>query len=344
MRVLMTGYDGYVGAVMVPILSSAGHEVIGLDNQYFDGCDFGDYSPGIKTIRADIRDLTPDQLEGMDAVVHLAAISNDPLGNLNPQSTYDINHKASMTLAELARAAGVKRFVYSSSCSVYGAASPDDVLDETASFSPVTPYAKSKVMVETDLKALGDESFCPVFMRNATVYGVSPRLRGDLVVNNLAGWALTTGKVFMKSDGTPWRPLLHVEDMSKAFLAALEAPREAVFNQAFNIGHEGENYRIRDVAEIVQKQVEGSVVEYDEGAGPDPRCYRVNFDKLARVLPDLELTWNVEKGVAQLLDAYRQMDLKQSDLEGGKYLRIKTISQHIDAGRLSEDLRWQRSS
>lgn len=344
MRVLMTGHDGYVGAVMVPILTRAGHEVVGLDNQYFEGCDFGDYKPGIKVIKSDIRDLRPEHLNGFDAVVHLAAVSNDPLGNLNPESTYDINHRASMKLAELAKAAGVKRYLYSSSCSVYGAASPEDVLNESASFSPVTPYAKSKVMVERDLTALGDESFCPVFMRNATVYGVSPRLRGDLVVNNLAGWALTTGRVFMKSDGSPWRPLLHVEDMSRAFLGALEAPRDAVFNQAFNVGRQGENYRIKQVAEIVQAQVPGSVVEFSADAGPDPRCYRVDFSKIEKTFPKLGLSWNVEKGVAELLAAYKKLELTKDDLEGGKYLRIKTISQHIDAGRLGDDLRWTQSS
>src|SRR4051812_5551465 len=224
MRILMTGHDGYVGAVMAPLLQAAGHEVVGLDNHYFEGCDFGEYAPRLRVIRCDIRDLTVAHLDGFDAVAHLAAVSNDPIGNLNPESTYDINYRASMRLAELAKAAGVRRFVYSSSCSVYGAASPLDVLDESASFSPVTPYAKSKVLVERELGALADSSFSPVFMRNATVYGVSPRLRVDLVVNNLAGWALSTGRVLMKSDGTPWRPLLHVLDMSRAFLAAFEAP------------------------------------------------------------------------------------------------------------------------
>jgi nucleoside-diphosphate-sugar epimerase len=325
-------------------LTRAGHEVVGLDNQYFDGCDFGDYKPGIKVIKSDIRDLRREHLNGFDAVVHLAAVSNDPLGNLNPESTYDINHRASMKLAELAKAAGVKRYLYSSSCSVYGAASPEDVLNESASFSPVTPYAKSKVMVERDLTALGDQSFCPVFMRNATVYGVSPRLRGDLVVNNLAGWALTTGRVFMKSDGSPWRPLLHVEDMSRAFLAALEAPREAVFNQAFNVGRQGENYRIKQVAEIVQSQVPGSVVEFSADAGPDPRCYRVDFSKIEKTFPKLGLSWDVDKGVAELLAAYKKLKLTKDDLEGGKYLRIKTIAQHIDAGRLGDDLRWTASA
>jgi nucleoside-diphosphate-sugar epimerase len=340
MRILMTGHDGYVGAVMAPLLQAAGHEVVGLDNHYFDGCNFGDYAPNLRVIRCDIRDLSPAHLHGFGGVVHLAAVSNDPLGNLNPESTYEINHRASMRLAELAKAAGVDRFVYSSSCSVYGAASPEDVLDESASFSPVTPYAKSKVMVERDLGALADASFCPVFMRNATVYGVSPRLRGDLVVNNLAGWALTTGRVLMKSDGTPWRPLLHVMDMSRAFLAALEAPRDAVFNQAFNVGRPGENYRIQQVAEIVQSLVPGSRVEFSQDAGPDPRCYRVNFDKIGKALPQLKMTWNVEQGVAELLTAYKRLELTQQDLEGGKYLRIKTISQHIAAGRLGDDLRW----
>jgi nucleoside-diphosphate-sugar epimerase len=329
---------------MAPILQAAGHEVVGYDNEYFEGCDFGAYKPAMKVIRADIRDLTPAHLKGFDGVVHLAAVSNDPLGNLNPESTYDINHRASMKLAELAKAAGVDRFIYSSSCSVYGAASPDDVLDESASFSPVTPYAKSKVMVERDLGALADANFCPVFMRNATVYGVSPRLRGDLVVNNLTGWALTTGKVFMKSDGSPWRPLLHVIDMSNAFLAALQAPRAAVYNQAFNVGHPGENYRIKQVADIVQSQVPGSKIEFSQDAGPDPRCYRVTFDKIVKALPDLKMTWNVERGVTELIDAYRKMKLTKDDLEGGKYLRIKTIAQHIDAGRLGDDLRWTAGS
>jgi nucleoside-diphosphate-sugar epimerase len=340
MRILMTGHDGYVGAVMAPLLQAAGHEVVGLDNHYFEGCDFGDYAPQLRVIRCDIRDLTVAHLGGFDAVAHLAAVSNDPIGNLNPESTYDINYRASMRLAELAKAAGVRRFVYSSSCSVYGAASPEDVLDESARFSPVTPYAKSKVLVERELGALADSRFSPVFMRNATVYGVSPRLRSDLVVNNLVGWALTTSRVLMKSDGTPWRPLLHVLDMSRAFLAALEAPAEAVHNQAFNVGRVGENYRIQQVAEIVQAQVPGSKIEYFGGAGPDPRCYRVSFEKIARALPQLNMTWNVAQGVSELLDAYRQIGLTKRDLEGSKYVRLETISEHIRAGRLGQDLRW----
>jgi len=340
MRILMTGYDGYVGAVMAPLLQAAGHELVGLDNHYFEGCDFGVYAPRLPVIRCDLRDLTPAHLDGFDGVAHLAAVSNDPLGNLNPESTYAINHRASLRLAELAKAAGAQRFIYSSSCSVYGAASPDDVLDESAAFNPVTPYAQSKVMVERDLAALADARFCPVYMRNATVYGASPRLRGDLVVNNLAGWAFTTGRVLLKSDGTPWRPLLHVADMARAFLAVLEAPSERVHNQAFNVGRPGENYRILQVAELVRDQVPGSTLEFARGAGPDPRCYRVSFDKLARALPELRMTWDVEQGVAELLAAYRQLQLTERDLEGGRYLRIQTISQHIAARRLGDDLRW----
>jgi nucleoside-diphosphate-sugar epimerase len=227
---------------------------------------------------------------------------------------------------------------------VYGAAGPDDLLDEEASFNPVTPYARSKVLVERDLRALADDSFCPVFMRNATVYGVSPRLRGDLVVNNLAGWAVTTGRVLLKSDGTPWRPLLHVEDMARAFIAVLEAPRAHVHNQAFNVGRVGENYRIREVAELVQARVPGSRIEVSADAGPDPRCYRVDFGKLARVLPELEMSWDVSRGVDELVSAYRAQGLSREDLEGGKYLRIQTLSQLLAAGRLQGDLRWATQS
>lgn len=340
MRVLLTGHEGYIGPVMISVLQEAGHEVVGLDTCYFEECSFGDYKSPVPTVRRDIRDLEPADVDGFEAVVHLAAISNDPLGNLNPQCTYDINHKASVRLAELAKAAGVRRYLYSSSCSVYGAASPDDVLDETAGFRPVTPYAESKVKVEHDLQRLASETFSPTYMRNATVYGVSPRLRGDLVVNNLVGWALTTGRVYIKSDGTPWRPLVHVEDVCKAFLAVLEAPTETVHNEAFNVGRNGENYRIRDVADIVHRAVPGSVVEYAEGAGPDPRCYRASFDKIAHVLPAFQPQWSVPRGVDQLVAAYREIGLTEQDLEGDRYLRIKRISRLLKEGRLDSDLRW----
>ena len=342
MRVLLTGHDGYIGAVMTPLLIEAGHEVVGLDSGLFDGCDFGPYASGVKLLRRELRDVEAKELAGFDAVIHLAAISNDPLGNLNPDCTYDINHRASVRLAEEARRAGVPRYLYSSSCSVYGAASPDEVLDESASFSPVTPYGKSKVLVEEDVAKLADRSFSPTFMRNATVYGISPRLRGDLVVNNLVGWAHTTGRVLIKSDGTPWRPLVHVEDVCRAFLAVLAAPRERVHNEAFNVGRNGENYRISDVADLVKQALPGSVIEYAEGAGPDPRCYRVDFSKIAQALPDFRPTWSVAAGVVELRDAFRSIGLTQADLEGDRYLRIRHIGRLQSEGRLDASLRWVR--
>jgi nucleoside-diphosphate-sugar epimerase len=340
MKILLTGHDGYIGAVMVPTLREAGHEVVGLDSGLFEGCDFGSVEAPVDVLRKDVRDVVAGDVRGFDAVVHLAAISNDPLGNLNPGCTYDINHKASVALAELAKQAGVTRYVYSSSCSVYGAASPDDVLDESAGFSPVTPYAESKVLVEADVQGLASDEFSPTYMRNATVYGVSPRLRGDLVVNNLVGWAFTTGKVHLKSDGSPWRPLVHVEDVCQAFLRVLEAPRETIHNEAFNVGRQGENYRIREVADLVQETVEGSKITYEEGAGPDPRCYRVDFSKIQQALPDFEPTWNVARGASQLLAAYREIGLTQEDLEGDRYLRIKHIMRLLEESRLDSDLRW----
>ena len=340
MRVLLTGHDGYIGAVMAPRLQTAGHEVLGLDSHLFRGCDFGEFAPRLRVIDRDIRDVEARDLEGFDAVIHLAAISNDPLGNLNPDCTYSINHRASVRLANAAKEAGVERFLYSSSCSVYGAASQDDVLDENAQFSPVTAYAESKVLVEADLRKLADSDFSPTYLRNATVYGVSPKLRGDLVVNNLVGWALTTGLVYLKSDGSPWRPLVHVEDVCAAFIAVLEAPRDAVHDQAFNVGRQGENYRIRDVARIVAEAIPGSRIEFAEGAGPDPRCYRVDFSRIAAALPGFRPSWTVPQGVVQLRDAFRAVGLTREDLEGDRFVRIQRILQLLEAKRLDSDLRW----
>ncbi len=343
MRILLTGHAGYIGAVMTQYLQERGDEVVGLDSDFFEGCDFGHYASNVRSLKKDVRDVERRDLIGFDAVIHLAAISNDPLGDLNPDCTYDINHRASVHLAQLARDAGVSRYVYSSSCSVYGAANPEDVLDETAGFSPVTPYAKSKVMVEDDVRTLARDDFSPVYMRNATVYGVSPRLRGDLVVNNLVGWALTTGRVHLKSDGTPWRPLVHVEDLCRAFGAVLDAPREAIHNQAFNVGRENENYRISQVAEIVAKAVEGSTLSFEQGAGPDPRCYRVDFRKIGRVLPHFKPGWTVARGVDQLVGAYRAIGLRQDDLEGDRYLRIKRVGRLLREGTLDSSLRWTKA-
>jgi len=343
MRVLITGHAGYIGTVLAPFFSSAGIDVVGLDTDLFEQCTFGHPPREFPALRKDLRDVDPRDLEGFDAVVHLAGLSNDPLGNLNPELTYDINCKASVRLARAAKESGVSRFIFSSSCSTYGAAG-DKILDEDAEFNPVTPYGHSKVLVERKVSQLADSGFSPTFLRNATAYGVSPRLRFDLVLNNLVAWAFTTGRVFIKSDGTPWRPIVHIEDISRAFLAALQAPRDVVHNRAFNVGRTEENYQIRDLAEIVRRTVPGCAIEYAAEAGPDKRCYRADFGRITRELPSFQPQWDARRGARELFEAYRRIGLRVEDFEGPRYKRIDHIQQLLAGGRLDASLRWQSPS
>jgi len=339
MRLLVTGHNGYIGTVMVPIFLGAGHEVLGLDSDLFTQCTFGAAARSIPAVTKDIRDVEPSDLRGFDAIIHLAALANDPLGDLNPSVTYDINHLASVRLAALAKEVGVPRFVFSSSCSNYGAAG-ESMKTEDSDLAPGTPYAISKVRVERDVARLADTTFSPVFLRNATAYGVSPRLRFDLVLNNLVAWAFATGRVYIKSDGTPWRPIVHVEDISHAVLAVLESPRELIHNQAFNVGRTEENYRVRDLAEIVKETVPGCRVEYAPNASPDKRSYRVDFGKFARAFPSFRPRWNAWWGARELYAAYQKTGLKLEEFEGPKYKRIDHLKHLLQTGCLDATLRW----
>jgi nucleoside-diphosphate-sugar epimerase len=339
MKVLVTGHKGYIGAVAVPMLRARRHEVVGLDTNLFAAGDFAAAPLEIPEVPKDLRDIEKEDLAGFDGVIHFAALSNDPLGDLDPDLTYDINHRATVRLAEAAKAAGVPRFVFSSSCSLYGAAG-DDFLDESAAFNPVTPYGESKVFAERDIAPLADDNFSPVFMRNATAYGVSPRLRLDIVLNDLVASALTTGQVYIKSDGTPWRPIVHIRDIIGAAIAALEAPRDVVHNQVFNVGQTSENYRIRELAEIVKETVPNCSVEFAPGGGPDKRCYRVNCDKIRRVLPAFQPQWTARQGAQELYQAYRAAGLRAEDMQAGRYVRIRLIQRLLKSGQLDRSLRW----
>ncbi len=343
MRVLVTGHKGYIGSIMVPMLQAKGYDVIGLDSDLFDGCVFGDESicnvvPSIPYLKKDIRDVEVSDLEGIDFVVHLCALSNDPLGNFNPDITYEINYEGSLKLAQLAKKAGVQRLVFSSSCSVYGA-SENGAVNETSKLNPVTPYGLSKIRAEKAISALADSQFSPVFMRSATAYGVSPMLRFDLVLNNLVAWAYTSKIILLKSAGTAWRPIVHIEDISRAFIAALNAPREIVHNQVFNVGRTEENYIVREIAEIVRETVPNSQIEYAKDAEPDARSYRVDFSKIASALPDFKPEWTARMGAKQLYEAYVKAGIVLEDFEGPRYRRITHLENSVSNGHLDKALR-----
>jgi nucleoside-diphosphate-sugar epimerase len=343
MHVLVTGHKGYVGTVAVPILQAQGHQVIGLDNDLFEGCNFGDALTSgeisdVPYLRKDIRDVEASDLRGVDAVLHLCALSNDPLGNLNPKVTLEINYLASVKIAQLAKKAGAQRFIFMSSCSVYGAAG-DGMVTEESDLNPVTPYGISKMKAEKEISALADSDFSPTFLRSATAYGVSPMLRFDIVLNNFVAWAYTSGMVLLKSDGTAFRPIIHLEDISRAFTIVLKSPRDLIHNQVFNLGITAENWQIRDLAEIAREAVPNSRIEYAKGAEPDKRSYKVDFGKISQTLTNFKPRWNARLGAKQLYEAFRKVGVTVDEFEGPRYRRITHIENSLASGLLDSTLR-----
>ena len=340
MRILVTGHKGYIGSVLVPLLAAEGHSIVGIDYDLYQDSLFGSPPPPVQSFFKDIRDLEPEDVRGYDAIIHLAGLSNDPLGNLDPDLTRKINYLATVRLAEMAVKEGVKRFLFASSCSIYGA-SDASMLDEQSPVNPVTPYAKSKIQAESDIAGLAGSAFSPTFFRCATAHGYSPRIRFDLVINNLVAWAYTTGRVYIKSDGTPWRPFVHIEDICRAFVAVLDAHRETIHNQVFNVGSTLENYQIRQIGGYVEEIVPGCQIEYAKEAGPDKRCYRVSCDKITRLLPEFNIHWTVRSSIQQLLKHYRSIGLQPEEFEGPRYNRIAHLKELIHIGRLNNSLRWK---
>ena len=343
MRVLVTGNNGYIGTVMTRMLLSEGFEVTGLDIDFFEGSVFADESvtggiPPISYLRKDIREVSLSDLKDVDAIFHLCALSNDPLGNINPEVTYEINHKGSVRLATLAKKAGIQKFVFSSSCSVYGA-SKEDVVSEESEVNPITPYAVSKVRAEKSISTLANSDFCPTFLRSSTAYGLSPMLRFDLVVNNFVAWSFTKGTVLLKSDGTAWRPFVHIQDISRAFISVLKSPIDVVYNQVFNVGQNKENYQIKNVAEIVKNIIPNSEIKYVEGAESDKRSYKVEFSKISQTLPNFKPKWNVTLGAKQLYEAYKKVGLLVEDFEGPKFRRLFNLENSVKSGIFDKNLR-----
>jgi nucleoside-diphosphate-sugar epimerase len=343
MRVLVTGHKGYIGTTLVPLLLEEGFDVTGLDSDLFRECTFDKGMVGISEVIKDVRDVTPHDVEGHDAIIHLAGLSNDPLGDYDPSLTDDINCQGSVKLARIAKQVGVRRFVFASSCSNYGAAG-DQFLTEDAEFNPVTPYGESKVKVERAVTQLADKNFSPTYLRASTAYGLSPRLRFDLVVNNLTAWALTTGRVYLKSDGSPWRPIVHVEDIGRAYVATLKAPVELVHDQAFNVGTTSENYQIREIAKIVESVVPGCRIDFAPDAGPDKRNYRVDCNRIARTLHGFKPQWTARRGVEQLYESFLRVGLKVDDFEGERFKRIAHMKKLIDSGQIDGRLRWKHAA
>jgi nucleoside-diphosphate-sugar epimerase len=341
LKVIVTGHDGYIGSVMVPVLQAGGYEVIGLDTFFFSDPGREPMHNSILEIRQDIRHLEPEVFEYVDAIIHLAALSNDPIGEINPDLTHDINHKATINLAKLAKEAGVQRFLYASTCSVYGVTNQEELASEDSPLRPVSAYARSKVQSEADLASMADDSFSPVYLRNATAYGWSPRYRSDLVLNNLTCWAYTTGEIRILSDGTPWRPIVHVQDIANAFATVLSGPREAIHNQAFNVGINEENYQVRELAAIVQECFPDCKATYGEHSSPDPRSYRVDFSKINQSLPEFKPEWNARRGVEELRIAYKEIGLTREDFTGPKYVRLARLKSLLQEGQLDDNLYWK---